>query len=205
MRARARGRSTSPRWRVLRRRSRWHGYRRAAGNLSLTHRPPRRRSARGVSATGTLGGAVVFEQSVGVARVNRVVAVTVEHYRGHYPVGFQSGCRGGNIPARGGRSPLVHRGERGGHVVGGAGGETRMDADRGVEIWVGLGHDRRHRPTSRHASHVYSAIGDVVLVDNLTRDARDQRRLAPPALLVRSLEPVPALVHVGALSLRGVC
>jgi hypothetical protein len=26
-----------------------------------------------------------------------------------------------------------------------------------------------------------------------------------PALLVRSLEPVPALVHVGALSLRGVC
>src|SRR5215207_8531824 len=42
-----------------------------ARNLTLTHRPPRRRWARGVSATGGLGGVVLFEQSVGVARVNR--------------------------------------------------------------------------------------------------------------------------------------
>jgi hypothetical protein len=59
-----------------------------------------------------------------------------------------------------------------------------MDADRGVELRVGLGHDRRHRPTGRHANHVHPTIGDVVLVDDLARDTGDQRRLAPPALLV---------------------
>src|SRR5919112_1112009 len=155
-----------------------------AGNLSLTHRPPRCRSASVVSATGRLGGTVVLEQSVSVARVNRLVVISVEYDRGHYARRLPSGCRGGNIPARGGRPPLVHRGERGGHVVGRAGGETRMDADRGVEVGVGLSHDRRHRPTSRHANHVHPAIGHVVLVDDLARDARDQRRLAPPALLI---------------------
>src|SRR3712207_6768705 len=79
-----------------------------------------------------------------------------------------------------------------------------MDADCGVELRVGLSHERRHRPTSRHAGHVHSAIGDVVLVDDLARDTGDKRRLAPPALLVRSLKPVPALVYVGALGLRGI-
>ena len=155
-----------------------------AGNLSLAHTPVRRRSAHVVSATGELDGTVVLEQVVGVARVNRLVAISVKYDHGHYPGGLPSGCRGGNIPARDGWPPLVHRGERGGHVVSRAGGETRMDADRGVEVGVGLGHDRRHSPTSRHASHIHSAIGDVVLVDDLARDARDQRRLAPPALLV---------------------
>src|SRR5215212_9991342 len=108
----------------------------SAGNLSLAHRPARRRSARLVSATSGLGGAVVFEQVIGVARVNRLVMIPVEHDRRHYPGGLPRGCRGGNIPPRGSRPPLMHRGECGGHVVGRAGGETRMDADRGVEVGV---------------------------------------------------------------------
>src|SRR3712207_7722014 len=60
---------------------------------------------------------------------------------------------------------------------------------RSIEVGVGLAHDRRHRPAGRHPDHVHSAIGDVVLVDYLARDSRDQRRLAAPALLVRNLEP----------------
>src|SRR5215212_11256509 len=65
-----------------------------AGNLSLEHPPVRRRSAHVVSATGELDGTVVLEQVVGVAQVNRLVAISVKYDHGYYPGGLPSGCRG---------------------------------------------------------------------------------------------------------------
>jgi hypothetical protein len=45
---------------------------------------------------------------------------------------------------------------------------------------------------------------DVVLADDLARDAGYDGRLAPPALLVGGLKPVPTPRYVGVLGLRGV-
>jgi hypothetical protein len=47
--------------------------------------------------------------------------------------------------------------------VGGAGGETGVNADRGVQIGVGLTHDRGHRPACRHPGYVHPVDIDVVL------------------------------------------
>src|SRR3712207_5421058 len=52
-----------------------------ARDLSLTHRPAWPRCAYLASATGGLGGAVVLEQVVGVARVHRLVVIPVEDDR----------------------------------------------------------------------------------------------------------------------------
>src|SRR3712207_7243783 len=50
-----------------------------------------------------------------------------------------------------------------------------------------------------------SPVGiDVVLVDDLARYAGDERRFAPPALLIGGLEPIPTLRYVGVLGLRGI-
>jgi hypothetical protein len=79
-----------------------------------------------------------------------------------------------------------------------------VDADRGVEVGIGRAHDRSHRSSCRHPSYVHPAFGDLVVVYHLSRDARNERRFAPTALLVRNLEPVPALLHVGVACLSGI-
>src|SRR3712207_304709 len=68
-----------------------------AGCPSLTHRRARPRCAYLALATGGLGGAVVLEQVVGVARVNRLVVIPVEHDRRHHPGGLPRRCCGGNL------------------------------------------------------------------------------------------------------------
>src|SRR5215218_869504 len=103
------------------------------------------------------------------------------------------------------RSPAaLHGGEGGGEIMSGAGGEAGVDADRGVEIGVDRAQDRGHRPAGRHPGHVHLAVDDTVLLDDLARDAGDYSWLALPTLLVRSLEPVPALLHIGVLRLRRI-
>src|SRR5919112_6407357 len=103
------------------------------------------------------------------------------------------------------RSPAtLHGGKGGGEVLGGAGGETGVDADRGVQIGVSHSHNGGHRSAGRHPGHVYPAVGNVILVDDLARDAGDYGRLSLSTLLVRGLKPVPALLHVGILGLRGI-
>ncbi len=79
-----------------------------------------------------------------------------------------------------------------------------MNADRGVQIGVGLTHDRGHRPTCRHPGYIHPVGIDVVLVDDLACYTGDERRLAPPALLIGDLELVPTLRHVGVLGLCGI-
>ena len=79
-----------------------------------------------------------------------------------------------------------------------------MDADGGVEVGIGRAHDRGHRSPCRHPGYVHPAFGDLVVLYHLARDARDERWLATTTLLVRGLEPVPALLHVGVARLRGI-
>ena len=78
-----------------------------------------------------------------------------------------------------------------------------MDADCGVEVGIGRAHDRGHRSSCRHPGYVHPAFGDLVLLYDLPRDARNERRFAPTPLLVRGLEPVPALLHVGLPACAG--
>src|SRR5918998_123711 len=112
--------------------------------------------------------------------------------RGDSPVGAAR-----RVPA----APLSHRGERGGEIVGGAGGETGMDTDRGVVVGVSRAHDRVYCPASGHPGYVHLVGGNMVLADDLAGDAGDERRLSAPALLLGGLEPIPALRAVGAYDL----
>jgi hypothetical protein len=78
----------------------------------------------------------------------------------------------------------LHGGEDGGEVVGSAGRKPEVDPDRGVQVGVGRPHDRGHRPAGRHPGDVDPAGINAVLTEDLARDAGDDGRLAPPALLV---------------------
>ena len=71
-----------------------------------------------------------------------------------------------------------------------------MHADRGVEIGVGVAHDRGRRASRRKPRDIDPPRIDRVVAHDLARDSRDQRRLPLIALLVALAEPVPALLHV---------
>jgi hypothetical protein len=101
-------------------------------------------------------------------------------------------------------SALSHGGECGGEVVGRPRSETRVDADRGVEVGIGRAHNRGHRSSCRHPGHVHAAFCDVILAHYLVRYACDDGWFAPATLLVGDLEPVPALLHVGVARLRRI-
>src|SRR5215217_8796914 len=134
-----------------------------------------------------------------VARMNGRIAIAVEDYRGQDLLpsfGVFGTCDDW--------SALAHRRERGGHVIGGPRGEPGVYADRRIEVWIGVAKDRCHRPSRRHPGNVNSTFFDLVLVHHLFRDAGDDGRLAPAALLVCGLEPVPASLHVGVPRLRRV-
>ena len=91
----------------------------------------------------------------------------------------------------------MHSGEGRRHILGGAGGETGVHADRGVEIGMGGCHDGGSRPAAEEPRNIDPLRVDRVLGHDLSGDARDQRGLAAVALLVLRLEPVPALGDVG--------
>ena len=114
-----------------------------------------------------------------------------------------SSCAGGRPARRRGSAP-AHGGEGGGQVARRAAGEAGVHADRGVEVGVGRPHDGGRRAARREPGDVDARRVDRVVAHDLAGDAGDQRGLAPAALLVARVEPVPALLGVGGGRLRRV-
>ena len=79
-----------------------------------------------------------------------------------------------------------------------------MDPDRGIEVGVGVTHDRRRSGARGQARDEHPRRIDRVLRHDLTGDAGDQRRLTGVSRLVGHVEPIPAPLHVGRLSLGGI-
>ena len=71
-----------------------------------------------------------------------------------------------------------------------------MHADGGVEIGIGVAHDRGRGTPGREPGDVDTPGIDHVVAHHLAGDPRDQRRLASVTLLVPLAEPVPALLQV---------
>ena len=80
-----------------------------------------------------------------------------------------------------------------------------MHTHRGVEVRIGVAHNRSRGPAGGQARDVNSRRIDGEIVHDLTRDAGDQRRFAAVAPLVGGIEPIPALLHVGRAGLGRVC
>ena len=79
-----------------------------------------------------------------------------------------------------------------------------MHADGGKQVGVQGADDDGHGATRRQAGDEHFAFIHRVVVDDLPRDAGDQRRFALVALLVDGIEPVPAARTVGTLRLRRI-
>src|SRR4051794_23563359 len=134
---------------------------------------------------------------VAVDRAHGGVAVTMKHDRGHRaPRAVERcACRGPALP---------HGGECGREVLGDTAGQTRMHADRGVQVRVGRAHNSCGRPTRREPGHIDALRINGVIAHDLAREAREDRRLTVIALLIAWLEPVPALAMIGRHGLSWV-
>ncbi len=108
---------------------------------------------------------------ISIAGVNCRIPIPVEDNRRDDP-GTYPHCGEAAVPRlRGGRPSVLHRGECGGEIVGGTIGETRMDANGGIEIGVAHPHDRGHRSAGRQPDHVHPLRIYVVGAYDLACDA----------------------------------
>ena len=98
----------------------------------------------------------------------------------------------------------LHRRECRGHVSRRTTSKSRMHADRGVQIGVGVAHDGGRGASRRKPRNVDAPRVDGVVAHHFARNSRDERGLASIALLVGRAEPVPAFLHVGRTGLPGV-
>src|SRR3712207_1983227 len=102
------------------------------GHLTMTHP---RTGRRFFDLLYTAGVGEVCDQLVPVARMDGLVAISMEHYSRHGPDSFSGNPAHRDWPTGASAS---HGGERRGEVVGGTGGEAGVDTDRGIQIRVGL-------------------------------------------------------------------
>lgn len=137
------------------------------------------------------------EHLVPVAGVNCGIPIPVKHDRRDHPGTCPRRWEAAVPRLRGARPSVLHRGECGGEIVGGTIGETRMDADGGIEIGVAHPHDRGHRSAGRQSDHVHPLRIHVVGAHDLARDAGKDGRFAMIPVLVGRLEPVPTFGLVG--------
>ena len=79
-----------------------------------------------------------------------------------------------------------------------------MHANCGIQVRIVRRHHDGHRPASGQTGNVDAVGIDAVGAHNLTRDARDNRRLTALALLIARLKPVPAVRAVGRCHLLRV-
>src|SRR5262249_49913076 len=67
-----------------------------------------------------------------------------------------------------------------------------MNADRGVEIWIGRAHHRRHGTSGGETGNEHAGRINIVIGDDFARDPGNDGRLTAPAHLVVGAKPVPA-------------
>ena len=83
----------------------------------------------------------------------------------------------------------------------GATSQARVHTHGCVEIRIGFTHDSRRRAARGQPRNIDAARIDVVILYDLSRDARDEGGLAVIAGLVARPEPVPTLRGIGGLRL----
>ena len=173
------------------------------GYLSAVRDHAEGRPCHGVWPTASVDCFPLCEHLVRIAGVNRGIAITMEHDRGD-DLAARARSWGSALPPSRGRPSVLHRGERGGEIVGGAVGEAGVDADGGIEVRVAHPHDHRHRPAGRQPGYVHPPSIEVVGAHDLARDVSDDRRFATTPVLVGRLEPIPTLGLVSRGRLCGI-
>ena len=151
----------------------------------------------GLSQASTLAG----NDPLGIRRVDRGVGAAVKHDHASALLPTRAAVPRGRL-----LDPHLptHRREGRHDVIGGAIGQARVDADRPVELRIGLAHDRRHRAAGGETGDEDPVLRDGVLVAEALGQAGDDRRLAGVAHLVARPEPVPAGHGIVAAGLRRI-
>ena len=98
------------------------------------------------------------------ATCDDAVAVAVKHDQRHFAV-------------RSRRAACAHGGECRRGTACGAVGDPGMHSDRGIKVWVGRGHHRCHRAAGGESGDIEPVGVDLVVGNDLTGDAGDDRRL----------------------------
>src|SRR5262245_23060952 len=141
-------------------------------NLTSMHRRIRTHPADGLP-----------DNSIAVVRMHGSVAIAVKHNR-----------RNGRAVAWHcfGPAALLHGDERGRKIGGDAAGQSRMYANRCVEVAVGGSHDGGSRGPGRQSGDIDASRIDRMVAHDLAGNTSDKRGFATAALLVGRAKPIPA-------------